>query len=72
MGALRVATPRYEGGIQAAFHGFDTARLLKSTLGGMVFGNENIEVVARIRNDNSSVAEHVHSINSIAKGRRLS
>ena len=30
----------------------------------------NIDIETRIRNDNSSVAEHVHSINSVMKERR--
>ena len=30
-----------------------------------------MEIETRIRNDNSSVVEHVHSINAVAKGRRL-
>ena len=44
---------------------------LKSTLSELLFRNGNIDIETRIRNDNSSVVEHVHSINAVAKGRRL-
>ena len=35
----RVNTSSYDGGIKAAFYGFDTARLLKSILRELLFGN---------------------------------
>ena len=37
----------------------------------LLFGNGNIDIGARIRNDNSSVLEHVRSINSVTTERRL-
>ena len=33
-------------------------------------GNGNIDIETRFRNGNSSVVEHVHSINSVTKERR--
>ena len=51
--------------------GSDTSRFLKSMLAELLFGNDNIGVGAMIRNDNASVVEHVHSINSVMRGRRL-
>ena len=47
------------------------ARFLKSTRSGRLLGNENEQIDTRIRNDNSSVVEHVHSINADAKDRWL-
>ena len=70
-GVLRVATSSYAGEIQAEFHGFGAARCLKSMLSELLFGNDNTDIVTRIRNDNSSAVEHAHSINSAAKYRRL-
>ena len=40
-------------------------------LDALLIGNGNIEIEAGIRNDNSSVVEHIHSINSVAKERGL-
>ena len=51
------------------FRGFDAARFLKSALEELLFGNENVDIETRIRNDNSSVVAHVHSIGPIAKER---
>ena len=36
-GSLRIETSSYEGEIQAARRGFDTARFLESTLGEILF-----------------------------------
>ena len=47
----------------------DTALFLKSTLDGLLFGSGNVEIETRIRNDNSSVVEHVRSINSDSQDR---
>ena len=58
------------GGIQAALHGFDAARFLKSMLAALLLGNGNIYNKTRIMGDNSIVVEHVHSINSATKERR--
>ena len=65
------ATSSYAVEIQAAYRGFDTSRFVKSALSEIMSGNENVEIVARIRNDNPSVVEHVRSINSVSKARRL-
>ena len=64
-----VATSRYSGEIQAAFHVGDTARFFKCMLYGILFGNENIATVAMIRNDCPEVVGNVHPINSAAKER---
>ena len=64
------ATSSYAGEIRAAFRGFPTTRFLKSTLSELMFGNGNVGISPRIRNDNSSVVEHVHSINAVTKERR--
>ena len=63
------ATSSYAGEIRAAFRGFPTTRFLKSTLSELMFGNGNVGISPRIRNDNSSVVEHVHSINAVRQGR---
>ena len=68
-GVLAVATSSYAGEIQAAYHGFDTSRYLKSTISELLFGNGNISIGAMVRNDSSSVVEHVYPINSAAQGR---
>ena len=70
MGILRVETSSYSGKIEDSFLGFDTARFVKSTLYGLVSGNGIVEIETSTRNDNSSVVEHVHSINSVTKERR--
>ena len=49
----------------------DTARFLKSALLALMHGNENVGIETRIRNDNASVVENVHSANSVTKERRL-
>ena len=46
------------------------ARFLKSTQSGLLFGNGNVDIGARIRNGNSSVVGHVRPINSVTKERR--
>ena len=38
-------------------------------LAGFLFGNENIAIETRMRNENSSDVARVHSINSVAKER---
>ena len=65
-----IATSSYAGGIRDVLHGVDTARSLKSMSSGLLFGNANVEIATRIRNDNPSVVEHVHSITPAAKERR--
>ena len=70
-GCLRVSASSYAGRIQAVFRGVDSARFFKSTLAGLLVGNGDIDIGMRRRNDNSSVVEHVHSPNSVAKERRL-
>ena len=65
-----VATSSYTGGIQDAFHGYDTARFLKSLLAELLRGNENVDICTRIRNDNSIVVDRVRSINSV-KGAQI-
>ena len=59
------------GGIQDARRGFDTTRFVKSSPAELLLGNENVDVGTIIRNDNSIVVEHVHSVNSIAEERML-
>ena len=71
MGGLKASISSYAGVIQAAFHGFDTARFLQNTSAGFLFGNENVDIDTGIRSDNSIVVEHSHTINSATKGRRL-
>ena len=56
---LRVETSSYAGEIQAAFRGFDTVLFLRSLLAGLLIGNENVDVWAKVRNDNPIVVEHV-------------
>ena len=68
---LTVATYSYAGGIRAVSHGFGAACFLKSTLTELLFGNGYIDIATRIINDNSIVIDHVHSVNSVAKERRL-
>ena len=51
--------------------GFGTVRFLNSMLEGLVYGNGDIEIETRIRNDSAIAVEHVHWIDSAAKGRRL-
>ena len=46
---------------------FDPYRFLKSTLSEL-FGNGNVDIETGVRNDNSGDLEHVHSVNSVAKG----
>ena len=70
MGRLRVAASIYSGEMQAAMRGPGAARFLKTTLEELLFGNGDIGIEARIRNGNSSVVEHAHSINSVEKDRR--
>ena len=53
------------------FHGLYRALFLKSMLSELLDVDENVDIVARIRNDNSSVVDHVHSIKSVTRGRRL-
>ena len=57
--------------MHGAFRGFDAARFLKSSLSELLPANENIDIAARIRNDNSSFVEHVRPIRSVTKERRL-
>ena len=70
-GELGVSSSRYDGEIKDVSRGCDTAHFFKSMLTELLFGNGNVDIGARIRNDNSSVVEHVHSINSFKKERRL-
>ena len=57
-------------GVKVASRGTDTDRSPTSTLSELLFGNWNIDIEARIRDDNSGVVEHVRPINSVTKGRR--
>ena len=66
-----VATSSYAGEIRDAFHVLDTARYLKSLVYAVLFGNENIYIETRIRNDNASFVDHAHSLNSATKERWL-
>ena len=45
------------------------AVFVKSTISELLFGNDNVDIETRILNGNSSVVEHVHSINYVANGR---
>ena len=58
------------GGDTSAFHGVDTARFLQGTLAVLHSGNTNIDIGARIQNDNSIVVAHVLPINSASQERR--
>ena len=69
--SLRISTCGYAGQIQDAFRVCDTYLLLTSVLSEFIFGNGNVALATRIRKDNSVVVEHVHSINSVTKERRL-
>ena len=40
-------------------------------LAELLFGNENIDIGAMIRNDNSIVVENVHTVNSVTKNRMI-
>ena len=60
-----MGTSSYEGEIQAAFFGPDTARFLKSMCAELLFVNWIIDIETRIRIDNSIVVKHVHPINSV-------
>ena len=68
--SLRGSTSSYGGEIQSAFRGFDTARFVKSTLSGLICGNENVAIETRMRNGKPIVVEHLRSINPITKERR--
>ena len=59
-GILRVSTSSYVGEIQDASRGFDASRFLKCTISEILFGNGNIDIATRIRNDNSIVVERSH------------
>ena len=61
-------TYSYAGEIKVLYHCFDPARFLESMLSGS-FGNDNVDIETMIRNDNSSVLEHVQSVNSVDKER---
>ena len=63
-------TSSYACEIQAAFRCFGDARFLKISPSELR-ANENVDIETRIRNDNSIVVEHVHSINSVTKERRM-
>ena len=70
-GGSKGSAASYAGAIQYAFRGFDASRFLKSTPEELLFGNENADIATIIRNDNSSVVQNAHSINSVTKGRIL-
>ena len=70
-GCLGVETSSCAGEIQASYRGPDTDRFFKSILSELLFGNANVSMGAGIRNDNPIVVEHVHSINSAARERKL-
>ena len=53
--SLGVETSSDAWEIQSASRGFGTARLLISILSELLFGNGNIDIVKRMRNDNSIV-----------------
>ena len=67
-GSLRIATSSYAGKLRDAFRCFDTSQYLKRALTELLLGGGNIDIVAMIRDDNFSVAEHVRSINSVTMG----
>ena len=66
---LRVSKSIYEGEIQDAFPGFDTARFLKRSPSGLLFRNGNVDIATGIRYDNSIVVGNVRAITSVTKGR---
>ena len=63
------STSSYASEIQAAFRACDTSRFLKSLPEELLFGNENADDETMFRNDNSSVVDHSHSINSATEGK---
>ena len=65
-----VETPRYAGAHMLFFSWFRYRSFLKSTLSELLFGNGLVATDTRIRRDNFSVVEHVHSIKLVAKERR--
>ena len=69
--SLTASTSSYAGDIRSVFHGVDTSLLLRSVLAGLLFRNGNADVETEVRSVNSSVVEHVHSSNSVTKGRTL-
>ena len=64
---VTVETSSYSGDIHDVFSGFESDRFLKSALSELLFGNGDVDIATGIRNDNFSVVEHVHSINSVQK-----
>ena len=65
-----VSTSSYAVELQDESRGIDTSRFVRGTLGSLMLGNGNAETETIIRNDNPIVVEHVHSLNSVTKGRR--
>ena len=65
------ATSSFPGAMRESRHGFDASILFKSSLSDFLFGDGNSGVETEVRNGNSCVVEHVHSINSV-KGERSS
>ena len=65
-----VETSSWASGIQALFRGFGDDRFLQSTAGDLLHGDATVDLETGIRNGNSAVVEHVHSINPVTKARR--
>ena len=67
----RVPTSSFAGEIQAAFYGFDMARMLKCIMAELLLGNIGARIPTFARRDNSTVVYQADSVNTVANGKRL-
>ena len=61
----RVATSSFAGEIQAAFYGFDMARMLKCLMADLLIGNIGVRIPTFARNNNSTVLYQAGSVNTV-------
>ena len=61
----RSPTSSYAGKIQASFYGFCMARMLKCLLAELLVGNIGVEIPTHMRNDNSTAAHQIDSVNAV-------
>ena len=61
----RVATSSSHERDPRSFYGFDMERMLKGLMAELLFGNLGAKTPTCVRNDNSTVAYQVNSVNAV-------
>ena len=67
----RAPTSSFAVEIQSMFYGFDMDRMLKGLLAALLFANIGVAIPTYVRNDNSTVAYQVDSVNTVTNEKRL-